>query len=361
VLSIVPLLVALVLGPERQLAVASNEHFVAVPGGYVAFWSEGDTAKAARIALDGDVVARATLFSGRYVTGAAADGDSVVIVTQRLLGLPSAVEVFRIGAALTIDAGPVLVGAGTVARIAAAGDGNVLVGWQLKRTEYYPGETLVVSQFDASLALVRQRVLDLAPAPRVGDYVLAPGPFGTLVVWNELTGCEIPTGFPCGMTSGVRAAVLTPDLTIATPRGIDVAPRADGVANAWWDGTDWEIVYDGVGVLLSRVSAGGALLDTAQILGSSHYFTRATPLGGDVVVASDFVDSHGGAGLTMARVRRGATEDSRILLVVLGPSSIAAGADGRLLLSYHRYPGTIAYYRIVDFNAENARPRPVLR
>jgi hypothetical protein len=360
VLPILALLFSIVLQPERPLAVTANAHFVAVAGGYAAFWSEGDTAKAARIAPDGTVVARATLFAGRYVTSAAADGDSVVIVTQRLLGPPSAVELFRIGVDLPIDAGPVLVGTGTVARVAAAGDGNVLVGWQINRTEYYPGETLVVSQFDASLVRVRQRVLDLTPSPRVGDYVLAPGPFSTLVVWDDLIGCEIPTGLPCGIGSRVRAAVLTPDLTIATPRGIDVGPQSGNVANAWWDGTDWEIVHDAGTVLRSRVSVAGAPLDTAEILGSGHYFTTATPLGTGFAVAADVIDSRG-SGLSVARVRGGAAEELRIALPVLGRSQLVAGDDGRALLAYHRYPGDVAYYRIVDFNAVDARPRPVRR
>ena len=340
---------AIFLSPERELAPTTTERFVATNDGYVAFWSEGDETKAARIALDGSIVARRSLFRGHFVNGAAFDGNSIVVVTQRFLGTPSPIEAFRITADLSTVGAAVPLGSGLGAQI-AADHGHFIAGWLITPDVF--GATLVLSRLDASLAIVRQRVLDLVPQPHVGAYVLAPGDGGALVVWNE----ELSTGFPGVVGTRVRAVRVTDDLTIADPGGISIAPRGTYIGNAWWEGAEWLVVWVGDrSVSLSRIAPSGAVAPPEVLLqpqGRFYYIAHAIPLGDRIIAGAQYVGPAGdpfGFALNEASLNFAPSE----------PVNLVAGADGRVLLSYHRYPTVAAFIRIVDLNAERGRQRPI--
>lgn len=335
---------AMLLGPERQLAVTLTEHFVATDDGYVVFWGDGDITKAAHIALDGSISGETEIFRGLFISGAVYDGHSIVAVTQRFLDVTSPVEAVRIAADLSAVGAPVRLGNGPRARI-AFDRGEFIVGWQSTTTDGSVG-TLVLSRLNANLDIVRQRALDLTPAAHVGDYVLAPGGVGTLVVWNELM-------------TGVRAARLTDDLTIADPGGISVAAEGSSIANAWWNGSEWLIVWSDNRVLLSRVAPSGAVGAPEVLLQSQprlYQSALAIPLDGKIVVGAPYVGTTakdpGGFILSSGK------EEASLNFGPSPPVQLVAGADGRALLSYHKYPSILSIVRIVDFNAAGGRQRP---
>ena len=349
---------AILVSPERELAPTTTERFVATNDGYVAFWSEGDETNAARIALDGSIAGVwRPLFRGRFVNGAAFDGHSIVVVTQRFLGVPSPIEAFRVAADLSTVSAAVPLGTGLAAQI-VADRGGFIVGWKIDPTADALGGTLVLSRLDASLAITRQRVLDLVPQPRAGSYVVAPDDGGALVAWNEMIACEHPAGFGCVINSSVRAVRVTDDLTIADPGGISITARGTSIGNAWWDGAEWLVVWVGDrNVNLSRIAPSGAVAQPEVLLppqGRFYYIVHAIPLGDRIVAGAQYAGSAGdpfGFALNDASLNFAPSE----------PVNLVAGADGRMLLSYHRYPTVAAFFRIVDLNAEGGRQRPTRR
>ena len=62
--------------------------------------------------------------------------------------------------------------------------------------------------------------------------------------------------------------------------------------------------------------------------------------------------------MARATCARNATEEAALRFPLQERVSIVAGADGRALLAYHRYPSADVYVRVVDFNSAGGRPRP---